>query len=244
MYLTIDIVEAMINNNCYFEGSTSYFSKNSIKGYELIEHAYDLLSNNNEYYLSDVISNLRKAINYRVATLFEQLGIDNIHFDNLGKTRKLEKLEELDIVKSLLINKLLKIRNGIEYNGESPPTQKECEELIDIVWYFYRSTDRYCNKEPDSLIIEFNESDDYISLSFDFHSHQILKIDGRLPSNYLTEQKIDGAILLHNYVNKDLNLSQINSHSTAFSCEINVSELDSYFEIYSIALCEWGYSLL
>lgn len=244
MYLTIDIVEAMINNYTYFEGSSTCFSKNSFKGYKLIEHAYDLLKNNNEYYLSDVISNLRKAINYRVTTLFEQLGIDKIYFNDLGKNRKLEKLEQLDIIKPLLINKLLEIRNGIEYNGKSPPTQRECEELIDIVWYFYRSTDRFCNQEPDALLIEFNDSDNFLRLDFDFHSHKVLKIDGQLPLKYLSEQKIDNAILLHNYVNRDLSKPKINSQSAYFSGEIYVPEIDSYFDIYYIALYEWGNFIL
>lgn len=244
MYLNIDIVETMLNNNTYFEGSSTWVSENSIKGYELIDHAYDLLKYDDVYYLSDVISNLRKAINYRVTTLFERLGIENIQFKELGKNKKLEKLEQLDIIKSLLINKLLEIRNGIEYNGISPPSKKECEELIDIVWYFYRSTDRYCNKEPDSLLIEFNDSDDFLRLDFDFHSRKLLKIDGRLPSIWFSEQKIDGAILLNNYVNKGVTLSKTNMSSTAFSCEINVAELDSYFDIYSMALCEWGNFML
>lgn len=71
MYLNIDIVETMLNNNTYFEGSSTWVSENSIKGYKLIDHAYDLLKYDDVYYLSDAISNLRKAINYRVTTLFE-----------------------------------------------------------------------------------------------------------------------------------------------------------------------------
>lgn len=243
MYLNIDIAEAMIKYECFFEASTTCFSENSVKGYDLIEHAYDLLKNNDEYYLSDVISNLRKAINYRVATLFERLGIDSLHFDNLGKNRKLEKLEQLNIIKPLLINKLLAIRNGIEYEGASPPTQKECEELIDIVWYFYRSTDKYCNKEPDTLLIEFSENNDFLELGFDFHSHKSLKIIGKLPAKCLSQQKIDDAILMHNYKQRDF-VSQMNSQSICFSGEIHVSELNNYIDIYSIVLYEWGDFLL
>ena len=240
MYLKFDIMGAILNNNSYFQGATTNFSKVDAKGYELIDHAYDLLKNNNEYYLSDVISNLRKAVNYRISTLFERLGIDNLQFDNLGKNRKLEKLEQLDIVKPLLINKLLEIRNGIEYNGTTPPSQKECEELIDIVWYFYRSTDRYCNKDPDSFLIEFNDSDNFLDLTFDFRYHKTLNIYGRLSPDCFSMQKIDGPIFIHNYKETNSTVSKAGAHSISFSCELQVLDLDNYFDIYSIVLYEWG----
>ena len=71
--------------------------------------------------LADAITNLRKAINYRVTDLFKNLGLEYLNFNQLGKDRKLEKLGALGIIKPLLINKLLKIRNGIEYDGNFAP---------------------------------------------------------------------------------------------------------------------------
>ncbi len=235
MYLDCDIVEEMTKNSCYFESSSSCLSKNSIKGYRLIDHAYELVEMDDELYLSDVISNLRKAINYRVNTLFLQLGIDNLDFKNFGKKKKLEKLEELGIVKPLLINKLISIRNGIEYDGNTPPNQVECEELIYIVWYFYKSTDRYCNIEPDSFLIDYESERNFISLDFDFKTHTILKITANLPSNYLSENKHNNEICLYDY--KANNESNQNIY---FNGKILVGELKNYIDIFSIALCEWG----
>ncbi len=178
---------------------------------------------------------MRKAINYRINTLFLHLGIDNLNFQKFGKKKKLEKLEELGIVKPLLINKLISIRNGIEYDGHTPPSQVECEELIDIVWYFYKSTDRYCNIEPDSFLIDYEDVRNFISLDFDFKTHAILKITGNLPLYYLSEIKHNNGIFLYDYQAKIEP-----NHNIYFNGKIHVNELENYIDIFTIALCEWG----
>lgn len=150
MYININLFDWALNNNFYFQGHSFCRPLSISKGYNLIDHAYNILSDD-EFALSDVISNLRKAINYRIKDLFKNLGIDFLDL-KLGKSKKIEKLEALDIAKPLLVNKLLKIRNDIEYVGANPPNMQECEELIDFVWYFYKSTDRFCTIEPRYII--------------------------------------------------------------------------------------------
>lgn len=230
-----DIVNEMFNSYCYFDSSTTHFSESSRKGYSLIDHAYVLVENNDELYLSDVISNLRKAINYRITALFSQLGINHLNFDGLGKDRKLEKLEELGIIKPLLINKLLSIRNGIEYNNAPPPNQIECEELIDIVWYFYKSTDRYCNIEPDAFVIENEKTKDFLRLYFDFKTHESLRIDGRLPLECFSETKMLNSVFIYDYITKN-----DSTQPAFFSGSLKVNEIKDYMDIFAISLCEWG----
>ncbi|MDE7454953.1 MAG: hypothetical protein K2M64_03905, partial [Clostridia bacterium] len=113
--------------------------------------------------------------------------------------------------------------------------QIECKELIDIVWYFYKSTDRYCNIEPDAFVIENEKTKDFLRLYFDFKTHEILKVDGRLPLKCFSEIKEPNSIFVYDYKNKD-----ISTHTVFFSGSLHVNELEDYIDIFAITLCEWG----
>lgn len=241
MYFIFDFVKEMVSNDSFFESASLQYSQ-SERGYELIEHAYELMEKKDKMYYADAITNLRKAVNYRVSLLFDNLGIEKLNFDGLGETKKLEKLEALGIVKPLLINKLLFIRNEIEYRDMLPPDKNECEELIDIVWYFYKSTDRYCNVQPDEYLIDFDGEDKFLLLKFDFKNHDILKIRGNLPNCYFSPKKQKGSLLLNTYsTNIDLNSDyKLRIYKVKFCGEILVKNIKEYFDMFSIALREWG----
>lgn len=238
MYLNLDLIEKMIEQNCYFESSSYEYKMSSVTGYAVIEHVYDILESSeseDKYYLADCISNIRKAINYRVADIFKNLGLNKIKFEGYSKDKKLQKLEVLNIAKPRLVDKLLKIRNNIEYNGDNPPDKNECEELAEFVWYFYKSTDRYCNILPDDFLIDWMDSEYYISLSFDFENHNSLRIRGKLPSHYFSNEKqVETAILLQaENVKRE-------KESVSFSENISIEDIPNYIEILSLSLCEWG----
>lgn len=241
MYLIYDIYDAIAEYGGIFESSSSRYCESVENGYKLIDHAYELMRHDGELYLSDVISNLRKAVNYRVSVLFENLGIDKLKFNGLGKQRKLEKLGELDIVKPLLINKLLSIRNGIEYDGNSPPSKAECEELTDIVWYFYRSTDRYCNVEPDDFLIDHGNGKDYLQLVFDFKEHKTLQLSGHLSPQYFSENADCKGLKLYEYNIREIeSLAVIARPIQRFSANVMVDDVEDYTDIFSMALYELG----
>lgn len=241
MYLIYDIADAIAEYGGIFESSSSRYCESVENGYKLIDHAYELMRHDGELYLSDVISNLRKAVNYRVSVLFDNLGIDKLKFKDLSKQRKLEKLGELDIVKPLLINKLLSIRNGIEYSGKSPPSKAECEELTDIVWYFYRSTDRYCNIEPDDFLIDHGNGKDYLQLMFDFKEHKTLRLSGHLPPRCFSENADGNGIRLHEYNMREIDsLTAIGRPIQRFFANVMVEDIDDYTDIITMALYELG----
>ena len=62
---------------------------------------------------------------------------------------------------------------------------------VDIVCYFYRSTDRYCNIKPDELIVEWEEDAQsyYFGISFDFSKHSGIIVKGRFPEKYISQEK-------------------------------------------------------
>ena len=247
MYLNFDLLDKILNSRYYFDSLSYNACLSSEKGYDLIKHAYDLIALDDVFYLADAVTNLRKAINYRVTDLFKNLGLEYLKFNQLGKDRKLEKLGTLGIIKPLLINKLLKIRNGIEYDGNNPPTKEECEELVDIVWYFYRSTDRYCNIKPDELIVEWEEDGQsyYFGISFDFSKHSGIIVKGRFPDKYITQEKKQlYSIPLKSAITKDYSESDFSNGLELFhifhEAEIARENLNDYLELLNIALIEWG----
>lgn len=245
MYLDLDLLYKMRNNNLFSQWSTMKDCLSSTKGYSIINHAYETVNNNDDLYLADAISNLRKAVNYRVNDIYSNLGINSLNFP-LGKDKKLEKLESLGIIKSLLINKLLTIRNGIEYRGDNPPSKENCEELIDVVWYFYRSTDRYCNFELSDWLTEWEEEgkECFITVDFDLKQHSSININARCPEKYLSDIKNSSAFIpLKNIEIKNIfeddDVKNLNYYPYYFTGEIETDKIPNYLEMFSLILEEW-----
>lgn len=246
MYLDLNLLYKIKDEDFSYASSSFQECLSIEKGYSIIDHAYDAINNNDDdLYLADAISNLRKAVNYRITDIFNNLGINNLIMP-LGKDKKLEKLEFLGIVKPLLINKLLTIRNGIEYEGANPPNKEECKELIDVVWYFYRSTDIYCSRTPEDWELEWEEDgkECFLCIDFDLTEHKCIKVYGRCPEKYLSETKRTYTFIPLKNVNikntHDDNLvKNLNYHPYSFESEIEVYEIPSYLELFSVVVKNW-----
>ena len=242
MYLNVNFSEYLNEFGGYFEGSVSRDGLSSVKGYDALDHAYELIEQDNTLSLIDAITNLRRAVNLRVADISSNIGLDNIKFQ-LGKNKKLERLEELGLVKPLLINKLLLLRNEIEYQGVDPPTKLICSELADVVWYFYKSTDRYCNITPDDLLVEWEENgcECWFTLEFDLSLHEKIKIRGELPLEYISIDKISSnSIELPDEIVNDSNKIRSKGSQFYFDVEIDTKQISYYKELFACALAVWG----
>ena len=247
MYLNADLIDLMIKNRFYFETTEFNNCLSSSRGYAFINHAYELLNSNDEYSYIDAISNLRRAVNFRISDIYKNLGINSLKITEFKEKEKLEVLEYLGIVKPLLIKKLLSIRNNIDYRGSNPPTQLECSELADIVWYFYKSTDRYCNIQPNSLLIEWEENkiEYWINLNFDFSTHKKLDFRSRLPEGYISNNKeYEFSIPMKNVEIKDNSKNDLKYHiqsgHISYCIELDTSLIPYYIELFSFVLSEWG----
>ncbi len=240
MFFDLELLEKMLINNFYCQTFSPTYSDISNKGYKLIEHAYGLLKHEDELYLSDAVSNLRKAYNYRLTDLFNNLGIDNLNF-SLGKDRRLQKLEKLGLVKPLLLQKLIDIRNDIEYNFKTP-SKPECEELADVVWYFYKSTDRLSNYIPYNWVIEWQEDgfECFIEFEIDFEKHRTIEFFGRFPQRYLSEQDNPRYIRLSNVEIRNHNdedgSTDYNLYPFFCAAEIETKMMHNYIELLSYCL--------
>lgn len=245
MYLDLNLLYKIKDEDFSYTYSSFQECLSIEKGYSIIEHAYDTINNDSDLYLADAISNLRKAVNYRITDIFENLGINKLIMP-LGKDKKLEKLELLGIVKPLLINKLLTIRNGIEYRGANPPNKEACKELIDVVWYFYRSTDIYCTRTPDIWELEWEEDgkECFLIIEFDLLEHEILEVRGRCPEKYFSETKNSPTFIPLKNVYKnasfeDDSTKEFNYHQHRFKVEVEVSEIPEYLDLFSFSLKKW-----
>ncbi|MBR6778630.1 MAG: hypothetical protein IKM43_00540 [Clostridia bacterium] len=251
MYINLDFNEEINEKNGYF-CTHKYLDSVSInKGWEIINHAYSLLQFNNNSFREDIISNLRKAMNYRIKDLFEILNINKINFSHLSNKMKIEKLEALGLIKKTLLNKLLKLRNSIEYDGKNAPSNEECEEFIDVVWYFYKTTDIYCSIAPESFDINYAIEDIEYSYeyNFDFKNHTYIKFHGRMPEELFSKQpKSNNSIKILNFrkkIDTNTNNSATLYHDahlaqTYFEGKINIKDIPEYYKVFGYILRYWN----
>jgi hypothetical protein len=59
----------------------------------------------------------------------------------LSSMPQLQLLEQLGIARHRMVTRLIDFRNSIEHADKPPPDQKHCADLLEVVWYFLRSTD-------------------------------------------------------------------------------------------------------
>lgn len=153
----------------------------------------------------------------------------------------------MGVVKSLLIGKLLKIRNGIEYDGKTAPSGEECNELIDVVWYFYKSTDIFSKVKPYDCLIEYeiDGMEYWISMEFDFKEHDRIKIRGRFPVGFVGEIPTNKYSLnIYDFKMKDCSTDNskcdIKMGKKFYSGYLKVSEMQNYIDLLTIILTKWG----
>ena len=117
--------------------------------------------------LADGIAALKRAVSIRVQWL------DRIY--NFSKLlpkvhgHLFDYLHDLGVIRPLLWTKLRTIRNKIEHQDRKPPSQGQCQELLDVVWYLLRSTDAIAREFCTSLYIypahcELADPSEYLSL--------------------------------------------------------------------------------
>jgi len=131
---------------------------------------------------------------YELRTLARRLGWTGRH-----KSQQLEILVRLGLLRPLALNKLKNIRNAIEHADDDPPSQDEAANLVDLVWYFLRSTDAYVSR----VVTDINVvPDDYHAAGQSFSTFSVdltypfgtwtPTISGRLPlTDLIAEERQD-----------------------------------------------------
>jgi len=177
------------------------------------EHAKNLIeSNQSEFDLADGITNLKRCLNHRLSLIEEIYEFKNIELNSKPKGY-MELLERLGIIRPFIMNNLCLIRNDIEHNYARPPSIERCLELLDVIWYFLKSTDPMVQIKKGDVYFEM--CDEYgFSLRNNFNNSEIYYIYGSFPTEYVYSEQKDNCfeIILGTFEfnNGDINFKYYN----------------------------------
>ena len=181
-----------------------------LRAYDLWNHADLILTGNaNEFNRVDVVSNLKRCLNQRLKFIEHVYSLKKIALSDSPKGY-LEYLESLGLVRPYMLKQMMIIRNDIEHNDALPPNIERCRELLDLTWYFLKSTDNFIfwyknNFTLNYLTDEVEETQYWLNLSINFKLDHSIEINGWIPKVLLSEEKKQGYTLieLKDFVSKE-----------------------------------------
>ncbi len=171
------------------------------RSYEIWNRASFLIEKNeSQFDLIDGISNLKRSLNQRLLLIEDLYHFKSINFKNKPKGY-LELLQCFDLVRPYIMKTLLYIRNDIEHNDTNPPEQSRCKELVDVVWYFLKSTDSYVQIMNYDFIFKLynnkNEETHYwFSGELDYKNHENVTLSGWFPERIISNEERIGHFLI------------------------------------------------
>jgi hypothetical protein len=178
---------------CYLESWSEGDESRIQRSYDTLEYAVSLIEGEtSEFKMADAVMNLKRAINTRLKLLDELYRFSDA--SGLKKLGALERLEAVGLAKPFLIKQLFELRNDIEHNDAPSPAPGRVRELLDITWYFLRSTDPAVGSHSRTLLFESSDTvDDKSSLWLEVKEcagrpNQI-NVSGWLDSSVLSSQE-------------------------------------------------------
>lgn len=178
--------------NWYVEsrGGSSINHNDRVRAYELWARANELIVENaDDFHRSDSISNLKRCLNQRLKFIEYVYGLRQV----ASAKGCLECLETFEIVRPFMLKNLMVIRNDIEHNDTPPPDIERCQELVDLVWYFLKSTDSFLIWRKDDIfftnLTEKGEKTQYgFGMKIDYDLNHEMQMIGWFPENYISEK--------------------------------------------------------
>lgn len=161
MWLAPEILEWRVESQ-----GLSFADKSQWKRpYDIWAHAEQVLSHpTTEFQRVDVITTLKRAIDHRVRMLNNLYSLRSIPIRD-KPSEVLNLLEFAGIVRPLMLQKLLDIRNAVEHEDASPPDHESCQIFLEFAWYFLRSTDRMSQQILEDFGLLPPTDEDYYGLS-------------------------------------------------------------------------------
>jgi hypothetical protein len=159
----------------------------SSRSYIIWKHAERiLLEHDEELYLVDALTTLKRAINQRLKVLDSVYHFKDIPFYKKSKGI-LDIMSDVGLIRPLLLHKLIDIRNSVEHGDKLPPNKDICLEMLDVVWYFIRSTDNNLNIIPETIVMQdIKNSNSSLSMDFTPKDKWCMAFYGWLPINLLS----------------------------------------------------------
>ncbi len=166
------------------------------KPYIYLDLAYEILKEHKkDIRRIDVISNLKRAIDHRIKRISDSYNFKLMNSLGLPKEYT-QRMAFFGLIKPLMIDVILKIRNLIEHHYDNPPDAKRCEELADFVWYFLKATDYHSKFKATNVILHCDYEPGYDPIYW-------LGIDCKYPYQW-QNLRISGW-LLPDHIENDIN---------------------------------------
>ena len=200
---------------------SSYTSvEDRLRAYKLWQHAELIAAGDaNEFNRVDIVSNLKRCLNQRLKFIEHVYSLKKIASSDSPKGY-LEYLESLDLVRPYMLKQLMTIRNDIEHNDASPPNIERCRELLDLTWYFLKSTDGFVSRCKNNCVLRYlsdkgDETQYWLNFDIDFNSNHTITINGWVPETMLSkdEKKNHTLIRLKNFGSKKERWRETESHT-------------------------------
>ncbi|MGP9545396.1 hypothetical protein ACT3QR_10390 [Psychrobacter sp. AOP7-B1-25] len=172
-----------------------------LRAYDLWSHADLILTGNaNEFDRVDVVSNLKRCLNQRLKFIEHVYSLKKIALSDSPKGY-LEYLESLGLVRPYMLKQLMLIRNDIEHNDAPPPNIERCQELLDLTWYFLKSTDSFVSLcKHDFILKKLSDSGDetqyWLNFDIDFEQGHTTMVNGWVPETLLSKEEKQGFMLI------------------------------------------------
>jgi hypothetical protein len=184
LWLTPEILEWRVEAQGF-----SFADKHGWKRpYDIWAHAEQVLNHpTTEFLRVDAITTMKRAIDHRVRMLNNRYSLRTIPIKD-KPSEILNLLEFAGIVRPLMLQKLLDIRNAVEHEDASPPDHHSCQIFLEFTWYFLRSTDRIAQQILDDFRLSPSDDEDYYWLSVDSgpEHHWIPKVRGWITPDMLS----------------------------------------------------------
>ncbi|MFC7343270.1 hypothetical protein [Saccharopolyspora griseoalba] len=165
------------------------------RSHEIWNHAKQKLDTSmGAFDRSELVTWLNRAVNQRYKVIFKEYNIKAVASRlGIGKGRPPKILARLGVVQPLMLNTLTDLRNSVEHEDADPPASHRCNELVELVWYFLRTTDSLSlSRVYDSELLSQNPGPEpvgYADLSFCFDPPAIQVDSGSFPVGLVSESR-------------------------------------------------------
>jgi hypothetical protein len=196
MYLTPEVLEWKAEA----EGSSIPDQSLWKRAYKIWAHAEQVLScPTTEFQRVDAITTLKRASDHRVRLLNDFYSLRNISIK--GKPSEiLYLLEFVGIIRPLMLQKLIDIRNAVEHEDASPPSHEDCQVFLEFMWYFLRSTDKLTQYVLEDIGLRpFGEDENYywLTVSSGPEHNWVPKLFGWVKPDMLSNEPKDNWLVLN-----------------------------------------------
>lgn len=195
LWLTPEILEWRVEPQGF-----SFANNNGWKRpYDIWAHAEQVLNYpTTEFLRVDAITTMKRAIDHRVRMLNNLYSLKTIPIRD-KPSEILNLLEFVGIVRPLMLQKLLDIRNAVEHEDATPPDHDSCQIFLEFTWYFLRSTDRTAQQVSSDFGLFPPNDEDYYWLSvYSGPEHDwVPKLRGWITSDMLSNESKKEWIVLN-----------------------------------------------